>query len=229
MSAWPEAVWLKQQIANLLEIKDLEQQIGELEITAKQLSQEINDFVNNEFFTTIIPEDNFQSFTIYNYIEGEQQEIDLKNDIIKVNAATVFLTNDTPSEADTDINKSLRIKLKKGIPVYNLAHTVWFLATESEEKPTLFEGQYLINFTIGEEEKNYQLLNFYVNHFAEIEQITQIRAMDSNYSYDVLYDVNEGWKKEDFDLSTISITGGFKATDKDLISWFCLNGGLKEE
>lgn len=207
MSAWPEAVWLKQQIAGLLEIKDLEQQIGELETTANALSNEINTFINNEFFTTIIPEANFQSFTI------DQQDIDFKNDIIKVNSATVFLTTNSSS----DIETSLILRFKK-IPVLDLSNTTWFLDTTKEPQslPEEIMEAYELNFIINSQ--SYK--NLYLS-----PGLILGRTLGDDY---ITFYGENGWNS-DIDLSNIHITEGSDATNISLISWFNLNGGLKEE
>ncbi len=53
MSAWPEAVWLKNQISNLLALKDVESLLNELNKKVKKFVDE------NNFWTSVIPETMF--------------------------------------------------------------------------------------------------------------------------------------------------------------------------
>ena len=214
MSAWPEAVWLKQQIAGLLEIKDLESDIVRVE-------KEINDFVNDEFFTTIIPEANFEGFNIYNYEDLESQTIDLKNDVIKVNAATVFLTN----SSDDDIDKSLKARLK-GIPIDDMTNTTWLLDTNKLPERITEQQSYDINFIVNNydfEDNNRAAQGLQINN-----NVVEIKFIGAQESDDVqIYSKENGWNSN-INLSSLTFTSGTDVTSLPLISWFCLNGRLRE-
>lgn len=203
MSAWPEAVWLKQQVANLLDIKDLQQEISDLEAIASNLSKETNKFINNEFFTTIIPEEKFSSFTI-----DQQNIINFRDDVIKVNSATVFLT----TESSFDIETSLKLRFK------GLKDTSWFLNTN--ETPQLPQDRvvYYINFTIDSQS--------YTGLQITTSTITGLTGENDSI---IFYNANEGGWSSDIDFSNITFIDGIDIANSSLISWLYANGSLKED
>lgn len=232
MSAWPEAVWLKQQVANLLDIKDLQQDI-------KTLEDQLDNFINNEFFTIIIPESDFTQFEVRSYEDVTQDpfNINFKN-IIKLNSATVFLTDDTNKN---NIDLTLRKKyfdIGKILPVSDLTDTFWQKKGIGTKECIIPDA--LLTDIQERQQHNIYNIGFYFTPVDILYNKIEFNFISDNYIQILLYNsVTEGWEAlydnsiQDFDTykgwnpyfinSNINIVSGSDVTNLPLISWFCYN------
>ena len=101
MSAWPEAVWIVDQIQSNINLNiDFERDLEQFDNSLSQMEKIVNNFVNNSLFTTIINEGKWSDNS---YIQTENTRIPIK-ETLAVNGATVFVA-DSISDWETIENK----------------------------------------------------------------------------------------------------------------------------